>query len=77
MATVDEVLNSLKEISCGICQLPGHASSYCWLNGQIHGICRAKGSKFTEANFLWREAIKIYKSVEVEGQKAASKARVL
>ena len=33
LSTIESVLGSLTELSCGICGLAGHSPSYCWLNG--------------------------------------------
>ena len=33
LATIESVLKSLMDLSCGICGLAGHSPSYCWLNG--------------------------------------------
>jgi hypothetical protein len=59
ITTIKKCLNTLIEHNCTICGLPGHDNSYCWVNGQVYGICRAKGPEAQEANFLWRGALKI------------------
>ena len=31
--TIGSVLQEMVHLQCGICGLPGHSPSYCWLNG--------------------------------------------
>ena len=65
--TITKTLNKLRDIQCNICGLCGHTNSSCWLNGQIYSTCRSSGSAAQEANFLWREAIKLQRIAREEG----------
>ena len=62
-------LDSLKSLHCTICDLPGHNSSYCWLNGQVWAKCRGDGEESQKANFLWRESIKLRRQAKDEAFK--------
>ena len=63
---VAEVLVSLKDLSCGICGLNGHENSYCWLNGQVYGVCRSRGWAYQEANILWREGLRARQTIKMD-----------
>ena len=65
--TISRTLNKLRDIQCNICGLCGHSNSSCWLNGQIYNTCRSSGRDAQEANFLWREAIKLQRIAREEG----------
>ena len=63
---IDETLLKLPALKCDICGLNGHTNSSCWLNGQIYNTCRSSGTAAQEANFLWREAIKLRRQAKEE-----------
>ena len=65
--TINAALLKLPTLACDICGLNGHTNSCCWLNGQIYSTCRASGTEAQEANFLWREAIKLRRISREEG----------
>lgn len=68
-------LRTIPNLTCDICSLNGHTASSCWLNGQIYNTCRSLGADAQDANFLWREAIKLKRVAKDEAmrQMAASK----
>lgn len=78
--TIHGVFKKLRDMSCGICGLTGHTNSSCWVNGQIYNTCRSEGPAAMEANFLWREALKIRRTVRDEAvrqETAAMKQKAL
>ena len=66
---IGDALNKLPSLKCDICGLNGHTNSSCWLNGQIYSTCRSSGTEAQEANFLWREAIKLRRIAREEGMR--------
>ena len=72
---INQALNKLPELKCDICGLNGHSNSSCWLNGQIYSTCRSSGSEFQEANFLWREALKLRRATKDECVRQACAAK--
>ena len=64
---ISDALLTLPTLKCEICGLNGHTNSSCWLNGQIYSTCRSVGAEAQEANFLWREAMKLKRIAREEG----------
>ena len=67
IGNIGAALEKLPTLKCEICGLNGHTNSSCWLNGQIYNTCRSSGSEAQEANFLWREAMKLRRIAREEG----------
>ena len=67
--TIGDALSNLPYLRCQICGLNGHTNSSCWLNGQIYNSCRTAGAAAQDANFLWREAIKLKRVAREEGMR--------
>ena len=65
-------LMALKGHECGICGLPGHAKSYCWLNQQMWADAR-RNPNLEMAHHVWREGIKAKALFKREAAKLASK----
>ena len=38
----EALMDSMKGLSCDICKLKGHDTSYCWFNGQLYRCATAK-----------------------------------
>ena len=75
ISVIDTALNKLATLKCDICGLNGHTNSSCWLNGQIYNTCRSSGSEAQEANFLWREALKLRRAAKDEAVRQACAAK--
>ena len=69
---IDTSLEALKHHECGICGLPGHAKSYCWLNQQMWADAR-RNPNLEMAHHMWREGIKAKALFKREAAKLASK----
>ena len=67
LEAINAALLKLPTLKCDICGLNGHTNSSCWLNGQIYNTCRSSGTEAQEANFLWREAMKLRRIAREEG----------
>ena len=52
-----KIIQSLKELTCSLCELPGHARPQCWFNGAFYEECRRQGE--LEMNYTVRGAIKL------------------
>ena len=56
MKVAQEILTHMQSLKCSICELAGHNSAQCWLNGTFYDECRRRGR--LDVNYSFRGGIK-------------------
>ena len=67
------IFADMAKMKCSICQLPGHRTANCWLNGQVYASARTAGKQ--DSNFQWRDAIKLKADIAQDAIRAALQDR--
>ena len=75
--TLQAAINSMANLECDICHMPGHLSGYCWFNSQLYQLCHQQGTVAKNSLKVLRANVKCQAMIASKRAKAELEAEIL